>query len=441
MPAREDQAVPQGSQVRLPEVPDRASPVPPGRARACADQGQRVPAADAREAEGRPHLWRPGEAVPRLLQGGAPSPRQDRREPAAHPGDPAGQRRVPGGLRRLPRHGSPAGTSRPLRGQRTQVGHPQFPGVRARHHRGSWQVRRYDTVRCRSRTGRRALRAGLCASDNERCHLYGLATNLDDVVLGHPETGDVHLVSVDHEVAVTYQLASHVAGGGEARPVHDVVQPGLQDAQQVLAGLAGATVRLLEVTAELLLQDAIDAGGLLLLTHLKQVLAVLGPGTAVHARWVRAKLDRALRGVALGPLEVQLGLLATAAPAVSTGITRHKSLSPLAARGQTRRRLDGRTPLCGVGVTSLIAPTSRPVAVSERIAVSRPEPGPLTKTSTLRMPCSMARRAAASAAICAANGVDLREPLKPTWPAEAHAITFPMGSVIETMVLLNVLLM
>src|SRR3954463_10480272 len=108
---------------------------------------------------------------------------------------------------------------------------------------------------------------------------------------------------------------------------------------------------------------------------------------------------------------------------------------------QTRRRLGGRTPLCGVGVTSLIAPTSRPVAVSERIAVSRPEPGPLTKTSTLRMPCSMARRAAASAAICAANGVDLREPLKPTWPEEAQEITAPEGSVMETMVLLNVLLM
>ena len=53
----------------------------------------------------------------------------------------------------------------------------------------------------------------------------------------------------------------------------------------------------------------------------------------------------------------------------------------------------------------------------------------------------MARRAAASAAICAANGVDLREPLKPTWPAEAQAITAPVGSVIETIVLLNVLLM
>jgi hypothetical protein len=35
----------------------------------------------------------------------------------------------------------------------------------------------------------------------------------------------------------------------------------------------------------------------------------------------------------------------------------------------------------------------------------------------------------------------LREPLKPTWPDEAHEMTLPPGSVIETMVLLNVLLM
>src|ERR687884_731101 len=118
-------------------------------------------------------------------------------------------------------------------------------------------------------------------------------------------------------------------------------------------------------------------------------------------------------------------------------------LSPSCSRSarQTRRRLGGRQPLCGVGVTSWICPTSRPVACSERIAVSRPEPGPLTKTSTLRMPCSWALRAAASAAICAANGVDLREPLKPTCPALAHEITAPVGSVIETIVLLKVLLM
>ena len=46
-----------------------------------------------------------------------------------------------------------------------------------------------------------------------------------------------------------------------------------------------------------------------------------------------------------------------------------------------------------------------------------------------------------SAAICAANGVDLREPLKPTVPADCQEITLPWGSVMETMVLLNVDLM
>src|SRR6188472_209493 len=86
-------------------------------------------------------------------------------------------------------------------------------------------------------------------------------------------------------------------------------------------------------------------------------------------------------------------------------------------------------------------PTSRPAACSERMAVSRPEPGPLTNTSTLRMPCSCARFAAASAAIWAANGVDLREPLKPTSPDEAQEMTAPFGSVMDTMVLLKVLLM
>jgi hypothetical protein len=50
----------------------------------------------------------------------------------------------------------------------------------------------------------------------------------------------------------------------------------------------------------------------------------------------------------------------------------------------------------------------------------------------------MARRAAASAACWAAYGVDLRDPLNPTCPEDAHAITFPAGSVIETIVLLNV---
>src|ERR1700735_2440051 len=107
----------------------------------------------------------------------------------------------------------------------------------------------------------------------------------------------------------------------------------------------------------------------------------------------------------------------------------------------TRLRFLGRQPLCACGVTSLTPVTSRPAAWSERIAVSRPEPGPLTNTSTFWRPCSMPLRAAASAVTWAANGVDLREPLKPAPPADSHAITLPAVSVSETIVLLNEVLM
>ena len=97
--------------------------------------------------------------------------------------------------------------------------------------------------------------------------------------------------------------------------------------------------------------------------------------------------------------------------------------------------------MCGTGVTSLIDVTSMPVFWIERTAVSRPEPGPFTCTSARRRPCSWAALAARSAASWAANGVDLREPLNPTPPDDAHAMTLPSVSVIETIVLLNELLM
>jgi hypothetical protein len=55
----------------------------------------------------------------------------------------------------------------------------------------------------------------------------------------------------------------------------------------------------------------------------------------------------------------------------------------------------------------------------------------------VRMPCSIALRPAFSAAIWAANGVDLREPLKPCWPDDDQAMVLPCASVMVTMVLLN----
>src|SRR3954470_15180756 len=107
----------------------------------------------------------------------------------------------------------------------------------------------------------------------------------------------------------------------------------------------------------------------------------------------------------------------------------------------TRLLFFWRTPLCACGETSFTPMISRPAACSERIAVSRPEPGPLTKTSTFWRPCSIPLRAAASAVTCAANGVDLREPLNPAEPADSQAITLPSRSVSETIVLLNEVLM
>src|SRR5579875_230079 len=53
----------------------------------------------------------------------------------------------------------------------------------------------------------------------------------------------------------------------------------------------------------------------------------------------------------------------------------------------------------------------------------------------------MPLRAAASAVTWAANGVDLREPLKPAPPADSQAITLPSRSVSETIVLLKDVLM
>ena len=97
----------------------------------------------------------------------------------------------------------------------------------------------------------------------------------------------------------------------------------------------------------------------------------------------------------------------------------------------------GRHPLCGIGVVSRIEVTRIPELLIARIADSRPPPGPLTRTSTSRIPTSEALRAASEAACCAANGVPLREPLKPRAPDEDCATKFPAVSVIEISVLLN----
>src|ERR1017187_1940670 len=91
----------------------------------------------------------------------------------------------------------------------------------------------------------------------------------------------------------------------------------------------------------------------------------------------------------------------------------------------TLRFFGGRHPLCGIGVTSLIARTSMPAVLKARTADSRPEPGPETRTSTTRSPLSLALLAAVMAACWAANGVPLRDPRKPSEPALDQDIVLP----------------
>src|SRR5207302_9301951 len=126
-------------------------------------------------------------------------------------------------------------------------------------------------------------------------------------------------------------------------------------------------------------------------------------------------------------------------PLRPVGIMRRRRTAQGSARqNHTRRRLRGRQPLWGIGVTARMEVMVNPAACNARRADSRPDPGPATSTSRVRMPCSIAFWAASSAATWAANGVDLREPLNPLVPAEDQAIVLPWASVMVIIVLLNV---
>ena len=91
----------------------------------------------------------------------------------------------------------------------------------------------------------------------------------------------------------------------------------------------------------------------------------------------------------------------------------------------TLRRLGGRQPLWGIGVTSVILLILNPRLFNARTADSRPGPGPLISTSRFFIPKSFTTSPAFSAATCAANGVLLREPLKPQPPEVAHESALP----------------
>src|SRR5688500_15769379 len=228
----------------------------------------------------------------------------------------------------------------------------------------------------------------------DRRRLPAGLTHGDDVPRLDREGRDVDLAAVHREVPVPYQLARLGARRRQSEAVGDVVEPALEQLQERLAGDAARPLRLLEVAAELILQHPVDALDLLLLTQLHAVAGeLLLPRLAVLTRGEVALLDRALLGVAALPLEEQLHALAAAQAADGSDVTSHLIQSSqlylperLGVVPHTRRRFVGRQPLCGIGVTSRIDFTSMPIVCSARMADSRPEPGPFTRTSTERTP-------------------------------------------------------
>ncbi len=101
-----------------------------------------------------------------------------------------------------------------------------------------------------------------------------------------------------------------------------------------------------------------------------------------------------------------------------------------------RAALARRQPLCGIGVTSRMDVTVKPAACSARRADSRPEPGPQTSTSTMRMPS----RGLAGGIL----GGDLRgirgglpRTLEAHQPDDDQEMVLPCASVMVIIVLLN----
>src|ERR1017187_10554986 len=317
---------------------------------------------------------------------------------------------------------------------------------------------------------RRRVRRGVADGQNVGIGLAALADRNYVANLDHRRR-DVALAAVDIDVAVAHHLAGLGAAGAEAHAGDDAVQAALQVLHQVLARDPLLQRCLLEGDAELAFQHAVHAAHLLFLAKLQAVAHnLLSAVLAMLPRNEVALFDGALLAVAALALEVEFHALSPALPANRAYISCQVAFSlpmttqvrftamaglrpayflltppsrsglglmhraPIRAAtvrerllnaSYTLRFLGGRHPLCGIGVTSLMARTSMPAVLNARTADSRPEPGPETRTSTTRNPLSLALLAAVMAACWAANGVPLRDPRNPSEPALDQDIVLP----------------
>src|ERR1700722_6222002 len=160
------------------------------------------------------------------------------------------------------------------------------------------------------------------------CTVLGGRVQGDHVAIPQLIARDVHPAAVDRPVAVQDQLAGLAPRGGEAEPDEHVVEAKLEHPEQVLARHPGLARGLGVVDPELALEHAVIALGLLLLTQLNAVLALLLTAAAMIARRVRASLDAALVGQATLALEEQLLSLAAALLALWACVSSHDLDAP-----------------------------------------------------------------------------------------------------------------
>src|SRR5690606_8324391 len=152
---------------------------------------------------------------------------------------------------------------------------------------------------------------------------------LDAIAGLHNGRRDRRPAPVDVEVPVLDELPGLRPRLCETETVNNVVEPLLQDAQQVLTRQAGALQRLPEVAAELPLKHAIDPAHLLLLAKLARVVrgaaAAILRLAALRARRIIPLLNAAVRGQAARSLQEQLLTLPAADLTLWSGISCHVS--------------------------------------------------------------------------------------------------------------------
>ncbi len=126
----EDEAVPQGQQVRRAEVPVRVASLPARRSTAVGAPKETEYLLQLREKQKARRVY---GVLEQQFQAATTTRRSaSRARPVRSCSrsceSQAGQRGLPGRLRQVPRHGPAAGQARPLRGQRQEGRYPVVPG-------------------------------------------------------------------------------------------------------------------------------------------------------------------------------------------------------------------------------------------------------------------------------------------------------------------------